>query len=82
MDTYLKGLNEADRMANTVQEAASNLQHHFEELLTEDREMHEKACKGRCKERHITEYMAALSSLSISIHNPFYDLMQLVNKGM
>ncbi|KAI9590059.1 hypothetical protein GQX74_008227 [Glossina fuscipes] len=48
MDTYLKVLNEADRMANTVQEAASNLQHHFEELLTEDREMHEKACKGMC----------------------------------
>uniref|UniRef100_A0A1A9VBZ0 ATP-dependent RNA helicase n=1 Tax=Glossina austeni TaxID=7395 RepID=A0A1A9VBZ0_GLOAU len=78
MDTYLKGLNEADRMANTVQEAASNLQHHFEELLTEDREMHEKACKGMCKERHITKYMAALSSLTISIHNPFYYLIQLI----
>uniref|UniRef100_A0A1A9W360 ATP-dependent RNA helicase n=1 Tax=Glossina brevipalpis TaxID=37001 RepID=A0A1A9W360_9MUSC len=45
MDIYLKALKEADHVANTVEEAASNLHHHFEELLTEDREMHDKACK-------------------------------------
>ncbi|XP_013113319.2 probable ATP-dependent RNA helicase CG8611 isoform X2 [Stomoxys calcitrans] len=45
MDVYLKALNDADGEANTVQEAASNLQHKFQELLVDDKEMHEKACK-------------------------------------
>uniref|UniRef100_A0A1I8Q1B9 ATP-dependent RNA helicase n=1 Tax=Stomoxys calcitrans TaxID=35570 RepID=A0A1I8Q1B9_STOCA len=46
MDVYLKALNDADGEANTVQEAASNLQHKFQELLVDDKEMHEKACKA------------------------------------
>ncbi|XP_061393731.1 probable ATP-dependent RNA helicase CG8611, partial [Musca vetustissima] len=45
MDVYLKALNDADDEANTVQEAASNLQHKFQELIADDKEMHEKACK-------------------------------------
>uniref|UniRef100_A0A1B0A3G5 ATP-dependent RNA helicase n=1 Tax=Glossina pallidipes TaxID=7398 RepID=A0A1B0A3G5_GLOPL len=69
MDTYLKGLNEADRMANTVQEAASNLQHHFEELLTEDREMHEKACKVRDEESEMdNKKTSTTSSTSMMVH--------------
>ncbi|XP_075155695.1 putative ATP-dependent RNA helicase CG8611 [Haematobia irritans] len=46
MDVYLKALNEADDEANTIQEAASNLQHKFQELVIDDKEMHEKACKA------------------------------------
>lgn len=49
MDVYLKALNEADDEANTVQEAASNLQHKFQELIADDKEMHDKACKGEYK---------------------------------
>lgn len=49
MDVYLKALNEADDEANTVQEAASNLQHKFQELIADDKEMHDKACKGELK---------------------------------
>lgn len=48
MEDYLKALNEADDKAHSLQEAASNLHHKFEELISDDREMHEKACKGKC----------------------------------
>lgn len=47
MDIYLKTINENDDEANTVQEAASNLQHKFQELIADDKEMHNKACKGK-----------------------------------
>lgn len=33
--------------ANNTQEAASNLQYKYENLIEEDKEMHDKACKGR-----------------------------------
>ncbi|XP_004530093.1 probable ATP-dependent RNA helicase CG8611 [Ceratitis capitata] len=46
MDIYLKTINENDDEANTVQEAASNLQHKFQELIADDKEMHNKACKA------------------------------------
>lgn len=47
MDDYLNALNEADNEARTVQEAASNLQHKFQELIVDDKEMHDKSCKGK-----------------------------------
>lgn len=47
MDVYLKALLAVDNEANTLQEAASNLQHKFEELISDDKEMYEEACKGR-----------------------------------
>lgn len=47
MDNYLKTLNDNDDDANTMQEAASNLQHKCQELIADDKEMHSKACKGR-----------------------------------
>ncbi|XP_011184773.2 probable ATP-dependent RNA helicase CG8611 [Zeugodacus cucurbitae] len=46
MDNYLKTLNENDDEANTIQEAASNLQHKCQELIADDKEMHNKACKA------------------------------------
>ncbi|XP_054730297.1 probable ATP-dependent RNA helicase CG8611 [Anastrepha obliqua] len=46
MESYLKTLNEKDDEANTVQEAASNLQHKCQELIADDKEMHSKACKA------------------------------------
>lgn len=46
MDNYLKTLNDNDDEANTMQEAASNLQHKCQELIADDKEMHSKACKG------------------------------------
>ncbi|XP_037935790.1 probable ATP-dependent RNA helicase CG8611 [Teleopsis dalmanni] len=46
MDVYLQALKDADDVANTVQEAASNLQHKFELLIVDDKEMREKACKA------------------------------------
>ncbi|XP_067619015.1 probable ATP-dependent RNA helicase CG8611 [Eurosta solidaginis] len=46
MEDYLKILNEKDDEANTIQEAASNLQHKFQELIQDDKEMHGKACKA------------------------------------
>nr|XP_014099692.2 probable ATP-dependent RNA helicase CG8611 [Bactrocera oleae] len=46
MDNYLKTLNEHDDEANTMQEAASNLQHKCQELIADDKEMHNKACKA------------------------------------
>ena len=47
MEDYLKALIESDNEAHSLQEAASNLQHKFEELIADDKEMHEKACKGK-----------------------------------
>lgn len=47
MDKYLDAIKKVDSVANTVQEAASNLQHQFEELIAEDKEMHDKACRGK-----------------------------------
>ncbi|XP_050318279.1 probable ATP-dependent RNA helicase CG8611 [Bactrocera neohumeralis] len=46
MDNYLKALTEHDDEANTMQEAASNLQHKCQELIADDKEMHSKACKA------------------------------------
>lgn len=46
MDVYLNALVEADSEAKNIQEAASNLQHKFQELIADDKEMHNKACKG------------------------------------
>ncbi|XP_055842376.1 probable ATP-dependent RNA helicase CG8611 [Episyrphus balteatus] len=46
MDVYLNALVEADSEARNIQEAASNLQHKFQELLADDKEMHDKACKA------------------------------------
>ncbi|XP_065364249.1 probable ATP-dependent RNA helicase CG8611 [Calliphora vicina] len=46
MEDYLKALNEADNEARNIQEAASNLQHKFEKLIEDDKEMHDKACKA------------------------------------
>lgn len=46
MYSYLQALLPRDPEARTVQEAASNLQHKFQSLLEEDRELHDKSCKG------------------------------------
>jgi len=48
MYAYLQTLLPKDDEARTVQEAASNLQHKFQTLLEDDRELHDKSCKGRC----------------------------------
>lgn len=42
----LEILRRTDGSAHSTQEAASNLQHKFECLIEEDKEMHEKASKG------------------------------------
>jgi len=47
MYAYLQTLLPKDDEARTVQEAASNLQHKFQTLLEDDRELHDKSCKGR-----------------------------------
>lgn len=62
MEDYLKALNEADAKAHSLQEAASNLQHKFEELLADDKEMHEKACKGKCCFIHCCKRLAGISA--------------------
>ncbi|XP_022208820.2 probable ATP-dependent RNA helicase CG8611 isoform X2 [Drosophila obscura] len=49
MYAYLQTLLPLDDEARTVQEAASNLQHKFQTLLEDDRELHEKSCKGNAK---------------------------------
>ncbi|XP_052849457.1 probable ATP-dependent RNA helicase CG8611 isoform X3 [Drosophila gunungcola] len=46
MYAYLQTLLPKDDEARTVQEAASNLQHKFQTLLEDDRELHDKSCKG------------------------------------
>ncbi|KAH8416441.1 hypothetical protein KR222_004042, partial [Zaprionus bogoriensis] len=46
MYAYLETLLPRDAEARTVQEAASNLQHKFQTLLEEDRELHDNACKA------------------------------------
>ncbi|XP_017872405.1 PREDICTED: probable ATP-dependent RNA helicase CG8611 [Drosophila arizonae] len=46
MYSYLQALLPRDPEARTVQEAASNLQHKFQSLLEEDRELHDKSCKA------------------------------------
>ncbi|XP_034123690.1 probable ATP-dependent RNA helicase CG8611 isoform X2 [Drosophila guanche] len=46
MYAYLQTLLPLDDEARTVQEAASNLQHKFQTLLEDDRELHEKSCKA------------------------------------
>ncbi|XP_064537012.1 probable ATP-dependent RNA helicase CG8611 [Drosophila montana] len=46
MYAYLQALLPRDAEARTVQEAASNLQHKFQSLLEEDRELHDKSCKA------------------------------------
>ncbi|XP_046801386.1 probable ATP-dependent RNA helicase CG8611 [Lucilia cuprina] len=46
MEDYLKALDEVDNESHSLQEAASNLQHKFEELIADDKEMHGKACKA------------------------------------
>ncbi|EDV92410.1 probable ATP-dependent RNA helicase CG8611 [Drosophila grimshawi] len=43
---YLEALLPRDAEARTVQEAASNLQHKFQSLLEDDRELHDKSCKA------------------------------------
>ncbi|KAH8274216.1 hypothetical protein KR018_008235 [Drosophila ironensis] len=46
MYAYLQALLPKDAEAKTVQEAASNLQHKFQSLLEDDRELHDKSCKA------------------------------------
>ncbi|XP_033169971.1 probable ATP-dependent RNA helicase CG8611 [Drosophila mauritiana] len=46
MYAYLQTLLPKDDEARTVQEAASNLQHKFQTLLEDDRELHDKSCKA------------------------------------
>ncbi|XP_068159282.1 probable ATP-dependent RNA helicase CG8611 [Drosophila tropicalis] len=46
MYAYLQALLPRDDEARTVQEAASNLQHKFQSLLEDDRELHDKSCKA------------------------------------
>ncbi|XP_030379448.1 probable ATP-dependent RNA helicase CG8611 [Scaptodrosophila lebanonensis] len=46
MYSYLQTLVSADSEARNVQEAASNLQHKFQELVEDDQELHEKGCKA------------------------------------
>ncbi|KAM8721729.1 hypothetical protein ACLKA7_007578 [Drosophila subpalustris] len=46
MYSYLEALLPRDAEARTVQEAASNLQHKFQTLLEDDRELHDKSCKA------------------------------------
>ncbi|EDV46489.1 probable ATP-dependent RNA helicase CG8611 [Drosophila erecta] len=46
MYAYLQTLLPKDAEARTVQEAASNLQHKFQTLLEDDRELHDKSCKA------------------------------------
>ncbi|KAH8336129.1 hypothetical protein KR074_003590 [Drosophila pseudoananassae] len=46
MYAYLQALMPKDDEAKTVQEAASNLQHKFQSLLEDDRELHDKSCKA------------------------------------
>ncbi|XP_002023596.2 probable ATP-dependent RNA helicase CG8611 [Drosophila persimilis] len=46
MYAYLQTLLPLDDEARTVQEAASNLQHKFQTLLEDDRELHDKSCKA------------------------------------
>ncbi|KAH8238554.1 hypothetical protein KR032_009701, partial [Drosophila birchii] len=46
MYAYLQTLLPKDDEARTVQEAASNLQHKFQSLLEDDKELHDKSCKA------------------------------------
>ncbi|KAH8420245.1 hypothetical protein KR009_007978 [Drosophila setifemur] len=46
MYDYLQALLPKDDEARTVQEAASNLQHKFQCLIEDDRELHDKSCKA------------------------------------
>ncbi|KAH8342205.1 hypothetical protein KR059_005717 [Drosophila kikkawai] len=46
MYAYLQTLLPKDEEARTVQEAASNLQHKFQSLLEDDKELHDKSCKA------------------------------------
>ncbi|XP_017067423.1 probable ATP-dependent RNA helicase CG8611 [Drosophila eugracilis] len=46
MYAYLQTLLPKDDEARTVQEAASNLQHKFQTLLEDDRELRDKSCKA------------------------------------
>lgn len=45
--TYLKGIEQNDIfVAGTLEEKASELQRKFEVLITEEKELNDKACKG------------------------------------
>ncbi|KAH8386864.1 hypothetical protein KR093_003117, partial [Drosophila rubida] len=46
MYSYLNALVPRDPEARNVQEAASNLQHKFQSLLEDDRELNDKSCKA------------------------------------
>ncbi|XP_055389810.1 probable ATP-dependent RNA helicase CG8611 [Condylostylus longicornis] len=46
LEKCLKSLKDADDEAHTVQEATSNLQHKFEELIEDDKELRNKAYKA------------------------------------
>lgn len=65
VDKYLEAIKNVDSVANTVQEAASHLQHRFEELIAEDKEMHDKACRGK----FIINFIKTV--VIIKIHNLF-----------
>lgn len=43
---YLKGVVVELSTAATVEESASQLQRKFEDIIHEDKEMHDRACKG------------------------------------
>lgn len=64
MDKYLEAIKTFDTVANTIQEAASNLQHQFEELIADDKEMHDKACRGKSK-----KYFTFVMICSFIFHN-------------
>lgn len=49
MESYLNPIKQNDGEANTVQEACSNLQYTFEQLMDDDRELMNKGKKGECK---------------------------------
>lgn len=45
--TYLKGIHDnSDLVTGTLEEMASELQRKFEVLVTDDKDIYEKACKG------------------------------------
>lgn len=43
---YLKGVVHVSSTATTLEESASELQRKFEGLVADDKEMHDRACKG------------------------------------
>lgn len=44
---YLKGIRDnSDLVSGTLEEMASELQRKFEALVTDDKDIYEKACKG------------------------------------